>query len=82
MTSRIVRVEPREVVYLKSIFEANLGVAAIFADQGGMLTVAAPRSQSAALDELLADLLQELGSGMSLVPVSTRELVPGKEVQR
>jgi hypothetical protein len=70
MTSRLLSVEAREVVYVKSIFEANLGVGAIFADHGGVLTVAAPHSQGVALDELLDDLQQELGALMSVLPAS------------
>ncbi len=68
LTTREVNVEPRLVVYVKSIFEASLGVAVIFAESGGMLTVAAPHSRARALDELLSDLQLELGGAMSLGP--------------
>jgi hypothetical protein len=50
----------RDVVYVKSIFEANLGVAAMFSEGGGELTLAAPHCRVGELDELLADLCAEL----------------------
>ena len=57
-----------EVVYVKSIFEASLGVGVIFVGHGGELTVAAPHSRASALDELLVDLKEELGSIMTTAP--------------
>lgn len=68
LTIRRVRVPKREVVYVKSIFEASLGVGVIFVDPGGELTVAAPHSRASALDELLVDLKEELGSIMTTAP--------------
>lgn len=64
LTVRRISVPPCEVVYVKSIFEASLGVGVIFAERGGDLTVAAPHSRAKALDELLGDLRQELGASM------------------
>ena len=68
LTIRRVRVPKHEVVYVKSIFEASLGVGVIFVDHGGELTVAAPHSRASALDELLVDLKAELGSIMTTAP--------------
>lgn len=68
LTIRSVRVPKHEVVYVKSIFEASLGVGVIFVDPGGELTVAAPHSRASALDELLLDLKEELGSIMTTAP--------------
>jgi len=70
LTTRLVNVEPKDVVYVKGIFEASQGVGMIFADHGGNLTVAAPHSQANALDELLRDLQQELGANMSTAVVA------------
>jgi len=68
LTIRRVRVPKREVVYVKSIFEASLGVGVVFVDHGGELTVATPHSRASALDELLLDLKDELGSIMTTTP--------------
>lgn len=56
---------PSEVVYVKSIFEASLGVGVLFAEHGGVVTVAAPHSRARDLDELLKDLQDELGTKMT-----------------
>ena len=65
LTTRQVRLVASEVVYVKSIFEASLGVGMIFAEHGGALTIAAPHSRAKDLDELLSDLQKELGSRMA-----------------
>lgn len=54
-----VDLDPREVVFFKGLVEASDGLATIFAERGGSLTVAAPASQARALAELLADAEQE-----------------------
>ncbi len=54
-------VDPREVVFVKSIVEASEGLASIFAESGGSLTIASPPAREAALRELLADLVEETG---------------------
>lgn len=54
-----VDLDPREVVFFKGIVEASDGLATIFAQSGGSLTVAAPISQAAALAELLGDVESE-----------------------
>lgn len=65
LTTRLLSVRACDVVYVKGIFEASLGVGVIFAERGGALTVAAPHSRARALDELLGDLQEELGSCMA-----------------
>lgn len=74
LTTRLVSVEPKDVVYVKGVFEASQGVGMIFADHGGDLTVATPHSQARALDELLQDLQQELGATMSTTGVAAEPL--------
>jgi hypothetical protein len=65
MTTREVILVPSEVVYVKSIFEASLGVGVLFAEQGGVVTLAASHSRARDLDELLSDLQAELGTKMT-----------------
>lgn len=55
-------VEPRDVVYVKGIFEASEGVGALFAEAGGDLLIVAPLSRARELDALLRDLAAELGA--------------------
>jgi hypothetical protein len=59
---RRVRVRPREVVFLKGVLEASEGLAAVFAEAGGDLTVATCTSQAQELDRVLADLEKEIGA--------------------
>jgi hypothetical protein len=59
---RRVRVQPREVVFLKGVLEASEGLAVLFAEAGGDLTVAACTSQAGELDRVLADLEVEIGA--------------------
>lgn len=60
--ARRLTVTPRDVVFVKGIFEASEGLGALFAEAGGDLVVASTESQRAALDELLVDLAKELGA--------------------
>lgn len=62
MVSRRVRVAPRDVVFVKGLFEASEGLGAMFAEHGGDLVVAAPVSRRADLDELLEDLERDVGA--------------------
>jgi hypothetical protein len=62
LISRRVRVRARDVVFVKGIFEASEGLGTLFAERGGDLTLAAPLSRSAEFDELIADLVTELGA--------------------
>ena len=66
LTTRRVRVEKGQVVYVKGIFEASLGVGAMFSDQGDEFVMATPHCRARDLDELLGDLEQELGASMSV----------------
>jgi hypothetical protein len=65
---RRVRVRPREVVFLKGVLEASEGLAAVFAEAGGDLLVAACTSQARELDRVLADLEVELGALVEPAP--------------
>ena len=56
-----VEVDPREVVFVKSIVEASEGLASIFAESGGSLTIATSEARRASLVELLADLARDHG---------------------
>jgi hypothetical protein len=59
---RRVRVAPEDVVFVKGVLEASEGLAAMFAEQGGELSIAAPHERDAELAELLADLSREVGA--------------------
>ncbi len=55
-------VVPRaEVVYVKGILEASEGLGSLFALHGGELTLVTSRELGGQLDELLADLSEEIG---------------------
>jgi hypothetical protein len=62
MVVRRVVVRAKDVVYLKGIVEAHEGLAQVFAESGGDLTLAAPSSREAELDALVDDLCAELGA--------------------
>ena len=62
LSSRRVRVRPRDVVYVKGILEASEGLAVVFAERGGELVFATPPSRVAELDAFLADLAHEIGA--------------------
>ena len=59
---RRVVMRARDVVFFKGIVEASDGLAAVFAEQGGDLVVAAPATRARELDALLDDLCPELGA--------------------
>ena len=61
MLVRELSVRPHDVVFVKSIIEASDGVAVIFAERGGELTIAAPQGRGAELAELLQDIAGEVG---------------------
>ncbi|MCK6593160.1 MAG: DUF4911 domain-containing protein [Polyangiaceae bacterium] len=50
-----------DVVFVKGIIEASEGIAVIFAERGGELTIAAPEGRGAELAELLSDIANEVG---------------------
>ena len=58
-----------DVVFVKGIIEASEGIALIFAERGGELTIAAPLGREAELGELLEDIAREVGG--ELGPLET-----------
>jgi hypothetical protein len=65
MVTRKVCVPSREVVFVKGIVEAHDGLAQVFAEHGGDLTLAAPADREAELDQLARDLAREVGGVFS-----------------
>lgn len=57
---RRVVMRSRDVVFFKGIVEASEGLAAVFAEHGGDLVVAAPEARVAELDAVLDALCDEL----------------------
>jgi hypothetical protein len=62
MLARAVSVRAPDVVFVKGLIEASDGLAAVFAERGGELTIVAPEGRGAELAELLADLEVEIGA--------------------
>lgn len=62
LTSRSVRVRAKDVVFVKGLLEASEGLGALFAERGGDLVIAAHPSREFELEELLADLVREIGA--------------------
>ena len=60
ITQRVV-VRAKDVAFLKGVVEAHEGLAQVFAEKGGDLTIAAPEGREIELEELVADLAAELG---------------------
>jgi len=60
MVHRRVVLRARDVVFFKGILEASDGLAAIFAERGGDLTVSTPSARQAELDTVLSALCSEL----------------------
>jgi hypothetical protein len=56
---RKIRVRAIDVVLVKGICEASEGLCGMFAERGGDLVLAAPRSRARDLDELVADLVSD-----------------------
>ena len=61
VTRRIV-IRSKDVVLLKGIVEAHEGLAQVFGERGGDLTLAAPADREQELDEVIEDLCRELGA--------------------
>ena len=61
MVVRRIVLRARDVVFFKGVVEASEGLAAVFAEKGGDLSVAAPEARAAELDALLDELCNELG---------------------
>ena len=70
MITRRLVVRAKDVAFLKGVVEAHEGLAQVFAEGGGDLTIAAPAGRDAELDELVADLAAELGG---ILPTSEPE---------
>jgi hypothetical protein len=62
MVVRRVVLRARDVVFFKGVVEASEGLAAVFAERGGDLSVAAPADRARELDEVLDALCTELGA--------------------
>jgi len=62
MVVRRILIEAKDVALLKGIVEAHDGLAQVFAERGGELTLAAPADREAELEALVADLCAELGA--------------------
>jgi cobalamin biosynthesis protein CbiG len=72
MSVRRALVKPRDVVFLKGLLEAADGLAQLFAEEGGAVTIATTNSQARDLDALLDAVFDELGAVIvdeKLVPV-------------
>ena len=61
MVTRKLVIRAKDVAFLKGVVEAHDGLAQVFAESGGDLTIAAPADRRAELDELVTDLARELG---------------------
>ncbi len=66
--ARRVDVRPPDVVYVKGILEASEGLGVVFAERGGDLVIASTPDRAAALEELLADLVIEIGARIDADP--------------
>jgi hypothetical protein len=62
MVTRRVVMRARDVVFFKGVIEASEGLAAVFAEHGGDVLVAAPGDRVAELDGVLADLCEQVGA--------------------
>jgi len=62
MISHRVRLHPRDVVFVKGIFEASEGLGSLFAERGGDVVLAAPRSRANEFEALLRDLVTDVGA--------------------
>jgi hypothetical protein len=62
MVVRRVVLRARDVVFFKGVVEASEGLAAVYAESGGDLYVAAPTERAGELDAVLNDLCAELGA--------------------
>jgi hypothetical protein len=56
------RVRASEVVFIKGVIEASEGLAVVFAESGGDLTIATSDSQKDEFDRILQDLANETGA--------------------
>lgn len=61
MVVRRIVLRAPDVVFFKGVVEASEGLAAVFAERGGDLTVASPADREAELDAVLDQLCREMG---------------------
>lgn len=76
MATRLLSVRAADVVFVKGIIEASEGLAVVFAERGGDLTIAAPFEREAELVELVSDLAAEL-NGELKAPAQSAPHVEG-----
>jgi hypothetical protein len=62
MVTRALVVRAKDVVFVKGLVEASEGLAQVFAEHGGDLTLAAPACRAEELDALVEDLVREVGA--------------------
>jgi hypothetical protein len=62
MVTRRLLVRAKDVVFVKGLIEASEGLAQLFAESGGDVTLAAPACREAELDALVEDLVAEVGA--------------------
>ena len=67
MVTRRMIVASEDVVFVKGIVDALEGLAQVFAEKGGELTLAAPADRARELDAVVDDLCAELG-GLGVGP--------------
>lgn len=60
LVCRELTVEPRDVVFVKGLVEASDGLVALFAERGGVLTLASTPSQERDLDAFVSDVREAL----------------------
>jgi len=65
MMRREVTVLAADVVFVKGIVEASEGLAAVFAEQGGDLSIVSPRERDAEVAELVEDLKRDVAARVS-----------------
>jgi hypothetical protein len=62
MVTRRLLLRAKDVVFVKGILEASEGLAQLFAEEGGDVTLAAPACREQELDALVDDLVLEVGA--------------------
>jgi hypothetical protein len=68
MVTRALVVRASDVVFVKGIVEASDGIAQVFAEHGGDLTLAAPLDREAELDELIVELARAVAGSTAMSP--------------
>jgi hypothetical protein len=72
MVVRRILLRASDVVFFKGVVEASEGLAAVFAEGGGDLHIAAPADRASELDATLAEICAELGAVRLSVAVGNR----------